>query len=60
MYSTILSTAFGGVFVLFLLFAVGAPLVLWLLVDSESDREQTQHADWESAERNARRDTHEK
>ncbi|WP_458188009.1 hypothetical protein [Haladaptatus sp. NG-WS-4] len=44
---------------LFLAFAVGAPLVLWSLIDSESDRERTEHDGWASAERAARRDTDE-
>ncbi len=53
----LLTAEFGGIIVLFLLFAIGAPLVLWALIDSESDREQTEHHDWDSAERAARRDT---
>ncbi|WP_049969738.1 hypothetical protein [Haladaptatus cibarius] len=57
MFPSLLSTAFGGVFVLFFLFAIGAPLVLWMLIESEGDREQAQHSDWENAERSARRDT---
>ncbi|WP_266078415.1 hypothetical protein [Haladaptatus caseinilyticus] len=53
----LLAADFGGVFPLFLLFVVGAPFVLWSLIDSESDRELTEHTDWQSAERAARRDT---
>ncbi|WP_458205980.1 hypothetical protein [Haladaptatus sp. NG-SE-30] len=48
---------FGVVFLLFLAFAIGAPLVLWSLIESEADRETTEHEDWASAERAARRDT---
>ncbi|WP_435155074.1 hypothetical protein [Haladaptatus sp. DFWS20] len=57
MFPPLLTAEFGGVFLLFLLFAVGAPLVLWSLIDLESEGERTEHGDWESAERAARRDT---
>ncbi|KZN25449.1 hypothetical protein A4G99_02865 [Haladaptatus sp. R4] len=53
----LLAAELGGVFALFLLFAIGGPLVLWWLIDTESDREETEHHDWSSAERAARRDT---
>ncbi|MCO8243026.1 hypothetical protein [Haladaptatus sp. AB643] len=52
-----LAAELGGIFVLFFLFAIGGPLVLWWLIDTESDREETEHHDWSSAERAARRDT---
>ncbi len=47
----------GGVFALFLLFAIGGPLLLWWLIDTESDHEETEHRDRKNAERAARRDT---
>ena len=46
---------FGALFVVFLLFALVAPLVLYALVRSEHD--QRGEMDREAAERVARRDT---
>ncbi len=44
-------------FLLFVAFAVCAPLVLYALVREEGSRREMESTDWESAERAARRDT---
>lgn len=46
-------------FVLFAAFAIGAPLVLYVLVRDEQSRRTVESTDWENAERAARKDTRE-
>jgi hypothetical protein len=51
------AAGFGFAFLAVLALAIAAPLVLYALVDSETERERIEGRDWESAERAARRDT---
>jgi hypothetical protein len=57
MFISLLDTGIGAVLPVFLLFAVGAPLLLWWFIETESDHQEKEHRDWASAERAARRDT---
>ena len=47
----------GLVFVVFLAFALAAPLALWYLVEAERERDAANVTDRRSAERAVRRDT---
>ena len=53
----LLTLAVGVLFVLFLVLALAAPLVLYVLVRDERERDAANVADREAAERAARRDT---
>ncbi|EFW89970.1 hypothetical protein ZOD2009_22352 [Haladaptatus paucihalophilus DX253] len=57
MFQPLLDAGIAVVFPLFFVLAIGGPLLLWWLIDTESDGEESEHRDWSSAERAARRDT---
>ncbi|WP_231185352.1 hypothetical protein [Haladaptatus sp. DYF46] len=57
MFLPALDTGIGAVLPVFLLLALGAPLLLWWFIETERNHEEEEHRDWESAERAARRDT---